>query len=70
MRVIISLASSCGVRVRDISDMSLGSLVPKPQHELYKITIYEWEPESHDILCNIDCKTTIDPYINMRKIYG
>lgn len=38
---------------------------------MYKITIYENEPEEYTVFCTSECKTKgIDPYLAMRERYG
>ena len=45
MRVVILLASGCGLRIGAIPSLSVGSL--EEYKDLYKITVYENEPEEY-----------------------
>ena len=45
MRVVILLASGCGLRIGAIPCLSVGSL--EEYKDLYKITVYENEPEEY-----------------------
>jgi hypothetical protein len=69
MRVVI-LLSCHGLRIGAIPDLSIGSLEPVPTHDLYKITVYEGEPEFYVTFCSSECKNAIDAYLQMRSIYG
>lgn len=68
MRVVILLASSCGLRVGAIPGLSVGSL--EDVKDLYKITVYENEPEEYIVFCTNECKKSIKDYLAMRERYG
>lgn len=68
MRVVILLASSSGLRIGSIPDLNIGSF--EPYHDLYKITVYEGEPECYITFCSNECKKAIDAYLDMRSRYG
>ncbi len=68
MRVVILLASSCGLRVGAIPGLSVGSL--EEVKDLYRITIYENEPEEYIVYCTNECRKAIDSYLDMRRRYG
>ena len=60
MRVVILLASSCGLRVGAIPGLSVGSL--EDVKDLYKITVYENEAEEYIVFCTNECKKSIKDY--------
>lgn len=69
MRVVILLASSCGLRIGAIPGLSVGSL--EEVKDLYKITVYENEPEEYTVFCTSECRSQgIEPYLRMRERYG
>jgi hypothetical protein len=68
MRIVILLASSCGLRIGSIPDLSIGSCLPV--QDLYKISVYDGDPESYMTFCSNKCKKAIDVYISMRSRYG
>ena len=68
MRVVILLASGCGLRVGAIPALSVGSL--EEYKDLYKITIYENEPEEYIVFSTSELKKEIISYLNMRRRYG
>lgn len=68
MRVVILLASSVGLRIGSIPDLSIGSC--EPVQDLYKISVYEGEPESYVTFCSTECRKAIDAYLGMRARYG
>jgi hypothetical protein len=70
MKVVILLASSACLRIGAIPALSIGSLESVPEHDLYRITVYEGEPESYITYCSNECRKAIDSYLSMRKIYG
>ena len=57
MRVVILLASGCGLRVGAIPALSVGSL--EEYKDLYKITIYENEPEEYIVFSTSELKKEI-----------
>ncbi len=73
MRCVIYVLSSVGCRIGALPSLSVGNLeeVNYEGHVLYKITIYENEPEEYTSFCTTECKTLgIDPYLQMRRRYG
>ena len=64
MRVVILLASGCGLR---IPALSVGSC--EEYKDLYKITIYENEPEEYIVFSTSELKKEIISYLSMRKGY-
>jgi len=69
MRVVIFLGSGCGLRVGSIPALDVGSL--EEYKGLYKITIYENEPEEYTVFSTSECRKAIDSYLSMRSdVYG
>lgn len=68
MRVVILLASGCGLRVGAIPGLSVGSL--EVVKDLYRIIVYEGEPEEYVVFSTNEGKRAIDAYLSMRKVYG
>lgn len=69
MRVVILLASGCGLRIGSIPGLNVGSC--EEYKGLYKITIYENEPEEYTVFCTSECRKAIDSYLSMRSnVYG
>jgi hypothetical protein len=68
MRVVILLASGCGLRVGAIPSLSVGSL--EEYKGLFKITIYENEPEEYIVFATSELKKEILSYLDMRRRYG
>ncbi|MDP9197016.1 MAG: hypothetical protein M3O24_00405 [Thermoproteota archaeon] len=68
MRVVILLASSCGLRIGAIPGLSVGSC--EEVKGLYKITVYENEPEEYIVFCTNECRRAITDYLKMRERYG
>ncbi len=58
MRAVVLILSSTGIRIGALPDLSVGSLeeVNYQGHDLYKITIYENEPEEYIVFCTFECK--------------
>ena len=68
MRLVVLLASQCGLRIGAIPGLSVGSL--EEYKGLYKITIYENEAEEYVVFSTSQLKQEILSYISMRKRYG
>jgi len=69
MRAVILLLSSSGQRIGSLPNLNVGSL--EAIGDLYKITVYENEPEEYITFCTPECKKMgIDPYLQMRERYG
>ena len=69
MRVVILLASGCGLRIGAIPGLDVGSL--EEYKDLYKITIYENEPEEYIVFSTSEGKKAIQNYLSMRRdVYG
>lgn len=73
LKVVIHLAC-CGLRIGSIPDLSIGSYqgvsVPASGQDLYKISVYEGEPEAYVTFCTSECRKAIDAYLDMRSRYG
>lgn len=67
MRVVILLASSCGLRIGAIPGLSVGSC--EEFKDLFKITIYENEPEEYTVFTS-ELKKEILSYLDIRRRYG
>lgn len=68
MRAVILLLSSTGIRIGAVPGLKAGSC--EEIKDLYKITIYENEPEEYTVFCTSECRKAIDAYLDMRKRYG
>jgi site-specific recombinase XerC len=68
IRVVILLASSCGLRIGAIPILKVGSL--KEVNDLYQITVYENEQEEYIAFCTSECRKAIEDYLEMRRRYG
>jgi integrase len=72
-RVIILLLCSTGMR-GVLPNLSIGSLSKinldgYPSH-LYKIVVYEGEPDQYYTFCTFECANIIDQYLDYRKRFG
>jgi integrase len=65
MRCVILLASQCGCRIGSIPGLSVGSL--EEVKDLYRITVYEGEPEQYTVFTTNEGRRAIDAYISMRR---
>jgi integrase len=74
MRAVILILSSTGIRIGALPSLSFGSLEeiaqPQAQGDLYKVTVYENEPEEYLVFCTSECKKAITDYLDMRRRYG
>ena len=68
MRLVILLASSCGLRIGAIPGLSVGSL--EEYKDLFKITIYENQSEEYTVFSTSELKKEILSYLEMRRRYG
>ena len=68
MRCVILLASSCGLRVGAIPGLSIGSC--EEYKDLFKITIYENQPEEYVVFSTSELKKEILSYLDMRRRYN
>jgi hypothetical protein len=69
MRVVILLASGCGLRIGAIPGLSVGSL--EEYKGLYKITVYENTNDEYIVFSTSEGKKAIENYLTMRRdVYG
>lgn len=69
MRAVILLLCSTGCRIGSLPVLNVCSL--EKVKDLYKITIYENEPEEYTVFCTSECRTSgIEPYLQMRERFG
>lgn len=73
-RVIVLLLASTGMRVGAIPSMTIGALTKVelqgyPSH-LYKITVYEGEPQQYYCFCSFECAQMLDKYLGYRQRFG
>lgn len=68
MRLVVLLASQLGCRIGAIPALSVGSC--EEYKGLYKITIYENEPEEYTVFSTSELKKEILSYLDMRRRYG
>lgn len=73
-RVIVLLLASTGMRVGALPSMTIGALTKiqlQDYHShLYKITVYEGEPEQYYCFCTFECAAMIDQYLGYRQRFG
>ncbi|MGA7975810.1 MAG: hypothetical protein WB975_01110, partial [Nitrososphaeraceae archaeon] len=65
MRCVILLACGSGLCVGAIPLLSIGSL--EEVKDLYRITVYEGEPEEHIVFSTNEGRRAIDSYLSMRR---
>lgn len=73
LRAAILILCSTGIRIGALVGLRVGNLekVGNGSGELYKVTVYENEPEEYVTFCTTECKENgIDPYLAMRERYG
>jgi integrase len=72
LRAAILILSSTGIRIGALVGLKLGNLEKAGENgELYKVTVYENEPEEYITFCTSECKEKgIDPYLAMRERFG
>jgi integrase len=73
-RVIVLLLASTGMRIGALPGMAIGALTKiqlqdYPSH-LYKITVYEGEPEQYYCFCSFECAAMVDQYLDYRQRFG
>ena len=72
LRAAILILASTGIRIGALVGLKVGNLEKAGENgELYKVTVYENEPEEYITFCTSECKEKgIDPYLAMRERYG
>jgi hypothetical protein len=69
MRCVVLLASGCGLRIGAIPGLNVGSC--EEYKGLYKITVYENQPEEYTVFSTTEGKRAIQNYLSMRSnVYG
>ena len=68
MRLVVLLASQCGLRIGAIPGLNVGSC--EEYKDLYKITIYENQAEEYTVFSTSELKREILSYLSMRRRYG
>lgn len=73
-RVIVLLLASTGMRVGALPSMTISALTKiqlqdYPSH-LYKIIVYEGEPDQYYCFCTFECAAMIDQYLGYRQRFG
>jgi integrase len=73
-RVIILLLASTGMRIGALPNMTVGALsrisVEGYTDQLYKITVYEGEPEEYYTFTTFECAIVLDQYLTYRQRSG
>lgn len=71
-RVIILLLASTGMRVGALPNMKINALtkIELDSLHLYKITVYEGEPEQYYCFCTFECAQMLDQYLDYRQRFG
>jgi integrase len=69
-RVAILLMSSTGMRVGALPSLRIRNLERMDKYNLYKITVYENEPEEYMTFCTPECAAAIDSYLEYRERNG
>jgi integrase len=74
-KTIILLLSSTGMRVGALHALTIGSLhkvqvYPDSDTHIYKIIVYEQEPEEYYTFCTFECAQVIDRYLEFRRQSG
>ena len=71
-RVIVLLLASTGVRVGALPNMTIGALtkVDLDSSHLYKINVYEGEPEQYYCFCTFECAQMLDQYLGYRQRFS
>lgn len=73
-RMIVLLLASTGMRVGALPGIRIGALskvhVEGYSDYLYKIIVYEGEPDQYYCFCTFECARTIDQYLSYRERFG
>jgi integrase len=71
---IVLLLASTGMRIGALPNMTIGALskvnVKGYSSHLYKVTVYEGEPEQYYTFTTFECAAAIDNYLDYRKRFG
>lgn len=73
-RMIILLMASTGMRIGALSSLTIGNLhkisVKGYPSTIYKINVYEGEPEEYYTFCTFECAAAIDDYLSEREHFA
>jgi integrase len=69
-RVAILLMASAGIRVGALPSLKIRDLQRVEKYSIYKITVYENEPEEYTTFCTSECASAIDSYLEYRQRHG
>jgi integrase len=70
MKVVILLLASTGIRIGAVASLTKKNLQETKEKDIYKITIYEGDPEEYFVFTTPECKKTIDQYFKQRESLG
>jgi integrase len=70
LKAIVLLMASSGIHVGALQPMKLSHLLPIPDYDLYRVTIYENAKEEYYTFCTPEAKRTIDEYLAYRERSG
>lgn len=66
-RLCILLMYSAGLRVGSLPSLKIRNLERIDKYSIYKITVYEGEPEEYITYCSFECAAEIDSYLEYRQ---
>src|SRR5215207_367557 len=69
-RVAILLMASAGIRVGALPSLKIRDLQRVEKYSIYKISVYENEPEEYTTFCTSECASAIDSYLEYRQRHG
>jgi integrase len=70
MRCVILLLSSSGLRINGLCGLTIGSLTDVGDGDkIYRICVYENEPEEYVTFCSSEAKKSLLTYLSMRQYY-
>ena len=69
-RVVIILMASAGLRVGALPSLKIRDLQRVEKYSIYKISVYENEPEEYTTFCTSECASAIDSYLEYRQRHG
>ena len=69
-KVIVLLLCSTGMRIGGLVSLTLGNLRKLDEYGVYEIKVYEKSRFSYTCYCTPECATSIDSYLEYRKIRG
>jgi integrase len=70
LKCIILLMASAGLRRGAIPDLNYGNLERVEKYNLYKLRVYEGEPEAYTAYCTPECAKHLDEYFQWRTRLG